>query len=138
MPNKKKNIVLSIVGVALILVMLLGATYAYFQAQINNGASSNVAIDTDTVDVLTFNADKDISLEVTQENFKEGAGNISGTTTLNAHLIANNTNQTASYKYNVYLDITRNNFVYSKDTKTPEIVLVIKKAVTNIKAATIP
>ena len=88
--KNKRSIIFFIIGVTVILLMLIGATYAYFQAQIKDGASSEVAIDTDTVDVLTFNASNDISFDVTQDNFKEGTGNKSGTTILNAHLIANN------------------------------------------------
>ncbi len=141
MPNKNSKNQYLLTAVATLLVITIGFTAAYFQAQIASGATANVTVTTKTTDLLTFNKGNDISITATQANFYSGAGNRTGSTTATATLLANNDTNSATQTYNVYLLITNNNFVYTTDpTNTPELMLTItnpnNQAVTTLTGLT--
>ena len=123
---KNKKIILSIVASIALIVLIIGATYAYFQAQTGEGAKTDIKINASTVDTLTFETGSAISLSLDQDNFASGKGNQSGTTFAKAILSANNKTNTASKNYYLYLNISKNTFNYTQDTNTPEILLTIK------------
>ncbi len=140
MPNKNKKQYL-IIAVATLLVIAIGFTAAYFQAQIGNGATANVTVTTKTTDTLTFSKGNDINITATQANFYSGAGNRTGSTTASATLLANNDTNSATNTYNVYLYIQANNFEYTTSpTNTPELMLTItnpnNQAVTSLTGLT--
>ena len=113
-----------VITVLVLLVLVIGLTFAYFVGQIGSGATANVTLTTATVDTLTFSTGADITIgPVTQQNFASGAGNKSGSTTASAMLRANNTTNTASETYNLYLNITNNTF--HKTTSSAELILTI-------------
>ena len=64
MENKKKTIVLSVVAITTFMLLLIGATFAYFTAQGGNPASANLNVTTYTTDVFTFTTGDDISIYV--------------------------------------------------------------------------
>ena len=141
MPNKNSKKQYLIIAVATLLVIAIGFTAAYFQAQVGTGATANVTVTTKTTDLLTFSKGNDISITATQANFYSGAGNKTGTTTATATLLANNDTNSATNTYNVYLLITNNNFEYTTSpTNTPELMLTItnpnNQAVTSISGLT--
>ncbi len=141
MPNKKNKKQYLIIAVATLLVIAIGFTAAYFQAQIGAGATANVTVTTKTTDTLTFNKGNDISITATQSNFGSGAGNRTGSTTASATLLANNDTNSATNTYNVYLYIQSNNFEYTTSpTNTPELMLTIinpnNQAVTSLTGLT--
>ena len=126
MPNKKNKKQYLIIAVATLLVIAIGFTAAYFQAQIGSGATANVTVTTKTTDLLTFSKGNDITITANQSNFYEGVGNRNGSTTVTASLRANSGNNTATDTYNVYLNITGNDFEYTTaPTNTPELLLTI-------------
>ncbi len=130
-----------IIAVVTLLVIAIGFTAAYFQAQVGSGATANVTVTTKTTDVLTFNKGNDIAITATQVNFGSGAGNRTGSTTATATLLANNDTNSATNTYNVYLLITNNNFEYTTSpTNTPELMLTItnpnNQAVTTLTGLT--
>ena len=126
MENKRKNVLLVITLFTLI-ILVFGATYAYFQAQTGLGASANINVTANTTDSLKFEVGKDLSLNITQENFGEGAGNQSDITTAKTTLIANNKTNATSYNYYLYLLVGKNEFVYTTEERTPEVLLQITK-----------
>jgi len=126
MRNKRKSVLLVITLITLI-ILVFGATYAYFQAQTGLGASANINVTANTTDSLMFSVGNDLGLNITQENFGEGAGNQSDVTTAKATLIANNKTNVASYNYYLYLLVRKNEFVYTTEEETPEILLQITK-----------
>ncbi len=141
MPNKNNKKKYLLIAVATLLVITIGFTVAYFQAQVGSGATANVTVTTKTTDLLTFSNGNDISITATQANFYSGAGNRTGTTTATATLLANNDTNSATNTYNVYLLITNNNFEYTTSpTNTPELMLTItnpnNQAVTSISGLT--
>ena len=112
--KNKKNIFLMSIGAITLIAVTLGATYAYFTAQ--SGGSGNIDTDviTGTTDNLSFSLGEMINIYATEENFAQGMGSISDSTTGQAILKANNTTNEATAKYNIYLIIENNDFVYQK------------------------
>ena len=122
--ESSKTKIISIVTTIAFLLMVIGATYAYFAAQTGEGASTDIKINANTTDVFTFETGSAISISLNQENFASGTGNQSGTTYAKAMLTNNKTN-TATEHYYLYLNIKSNTFVYSQDSSKPEILLKI-------------
>ena len=125
MRNKKKSITLMIVAIITLLALIIGATYAYFQASGNSGSGTDVNVLTATSDLLTFKIDKDINIIVSQSDFKKGAGNKSDSTKASAILTASNSKniESSSDRYNIYFIIEANDFIYTTDNATAEILL---------------
>ena len=126
MENKKQAIILSVVAIVVLLSLILGATYAYFQASGNSGSSTNVNVTTYTSDLLTFEIGDDIAVYADQTSFASGKGNATGSTFAKAILTANNKTNEATKNYYVYLNISENTFTYTQNESTPELLLTIK------------
>ncbi len=120
--DKNKKIILTIIAV---LILCVGSTLAYIIASLQDEARGNASVTSDAVDILRFEIDKDISLNPTQFNVVEGGDNLSDTAVGSAILRANSTNDNATYNYYVYFQINSNDYVYTTDAQTPEIVLTI-------------
>ena len=123
--NNKKTITLMIVAIITLLTLIIGATYAYFQSTSNTGSDTDVNVVTATSDLLTFKIDKDINIIVSQSDFKKGAGNKSDSTKASAILTASNSKniESTSDRYNIYFIIEANDFIYTTDNATAEILL---------------
>ncbi len=130
MKGNKKSLILLIVGIFVILIVVIGATYAYFQSVNGNTTISNINTTTGTVDSLSFIGGDNITLEVKPDEFKLGDSNQEGTTNVSATLIANNTtNETEDYKYSIYLEILENDLEYSsyKDNDKEDPIVFLKE-----------
>ena len=125
MENKKQAIILSVVAIVTLLSLILGATYAYFQASGNSGSSTNVNVTTYTSDLLTFEIGDDIAVYADQTSFASGKGNASGSTYAKTTLVANNKTNEATKTYYMYLNITSNTLEYTQNENTPELLLTI-------------
>ena len=123
--GKKQAIILSVVAVVTLIALVVGATYAYFSAQGGSATSTNLNVTTYTTDVFTFAAGDEINLEITQSNFASGKGNAVGSTFASATLTANNKTNTATEHYYLYLNIENNDFEYTVNSATPELMLTI-------------
>ncbi len=119
--NKNKLMILSLL---LLLLVVIGATYAFFAAQKGTGGSTNINVEAGTTDSLTFTKGDAITIDANSDNFKSGEPNQEGDTTVSAHLVANNGNNTASETYNVYLNLINNPFVYTR-AGSPELILQV-------------
>ena len=124
--KNKKAIILSVIAAIILLSLIIGATYAYFQASGGDGTSTNLRVTTYTTDIITFEVGSNINIETNATLFSQGKGNASGTTFARATLTANNKTNSATENYNLFLNISDNTFVYSVDTNTPELILTIK------------
>ena len=106
--GKRKSLILMAIGVLTLLIVVAGATYAFFQAQTGDGQHIDVNAQTGTTDSLTFSMDdidagKDIehvidddstsaiTINATSENFKENAESIADGVTGKLELKANST-----------------------------------------------
>ena len=123
--NKKKNLILMVIGAITLITVTLGATYAYFTAQSGGGANIDTNVTTSTTDSLSFSFGSEINIYATEENFGVDMGSISDSTTAQALLRANNATNTATATYNIYLIIESNDFVYTTSDQTPEILLKV-------------
>ena len=119
----KKNKILLIIATITFLSMVIGATYAYFFMQGNHSGTIDTSVITGTTDLLSFNFGDQIYIQANQDNFGENMGNLSDSTTGTALLRAGDTTSSTSATYNIYLIIESNDFVYTSDNGTPEILL---------------
>ena len=140
MENKKQAIILSVIASVALLVLIVGATYAYFQASGGTGTNVDVKVTTYTTDVFNFEVGSDISIYADATSFASGKGNASGSTFAKAILSANNKTNTATEHYYLYLNISNNTFTYTQNESTPELLLTITdasgNAVTDITSLT--
>ena len=140
MQKKKQAIILSVIASIALLVLIVGATYAYFQASGGTGTSANLRVTTYTTDVFNFEVGNDISIYADATSFASGKGNASGSTFAKAILTANNKTNTATEHYYLYLNISNNTFLYTQNENTPELLLTITdasgNAVTDITSLT--
>ena len=140
MKNKKQAIILSVIASIALLVLIVGATYAYFQASGGTGTSANLRVTTYTTDVFNFEVGSDISIYADATSFASGKGNAVGSTFAKAILTANNKTNTATEHYYLYLNISNNTFTYTQNENTPELLLTITdasgNAVTDITSLT--
>lgn len=130
MENKKTKII-SIGAIIALALTLITATFAYFQAQTGEGSQTDIKINASTVDTLSFETGSLISLTMDQESFASGKGNATGTTFAKAILTANNKTNTATDSYNLFLNISDNNFKYTDTATYPELLLTIKDGSNN-------
>ena len=128
MENKKQAIILSGVAIVALLALIIGATFAYFQATSNSSSNTNVNVTTYTTDLLTFEMGGDIKINADQTSFAEGKGNATGSTFTKAILTANNKTNTATKNYYMYLNVSNNTFTYTQNENTPELLLTITDA----------
>ena len=126
--QNKKNIIYSVIAILALFILLIGATFAYFQAQGNTGSITETKVTTYTTDTLSFETGDPLTFTIDQENFAEGKGNLASNTYAKAILTANNKTNTATEHYYVYLNISNNTFKYTQNENTPEILLTIKDA----------
>ena len=130
MENQKTKII-SIVALVALTLTVVTATYAYFQAQTGEGSQTDIKINANTIDTFTFETGSTINLSLDQTSFASGKGNITGNTYASAKLTANNKTNSATNNYNLYLNISDNNFGYTRNSSYPEILLKIKDASNN-------
>ena len=88
--EKNKTKIITIASMLALVILIIGATYAYFQAQTGEGSQTDIRINANAVDTLTFETGEPITLTLDQENFAEGKGNQTGSTFAKAMLTANN------------------------------------------------
>ncbi|MBE6140423.1 MAG: hypothetical protein E7172_02680 [Firmicutes bacterium] len=125
MDNEKKTLIMSTIATIALIAIVVGATYAYFEAQNETSGGSNIGVDAATTDVFRLTSSEKIELNANPSNFKQGDDNLVGEAQASAYLRANNNTNTATYNYYVYLDIEENDFVYSVDANTPELLLKV-------------
>ena len=122
--EKKKTVIYSIVALVALALLVVGATYAYFQNQYGSASNADVKVTTYTTDMLTFETGSNISITADQETFAQGKGNRTGSTFARATLQANNKTNIATANYYLYLNIETNTFTYT-NTGTPELILQV-------------
>ena len=120
---KNKSYVLVIV--ATLIVFAIGGTYAFFQILGGNTEERNVSVQTYTSDLFTTAVTDEILLTAGQGDFGLNAGDKTASTTASARLVPNSRTSSATDYYNVYVVIDTNNFVYTTEAHTPEIILTV-------------
>ncbi len=88
--KEKDVLILSIVGVITLIIVVIGATYAYFQATSSDSQNVSANVSSNTTDNLSFSIGNPIYIRATEENFTQGMGSLASSTTASAILTANN------------------------------------------------
>ncbi len=123
MRNTKKFVVenktlLVVIILALLLVCTLTFSFAWLNTAQDDVVITSVESNSGAIDDLSFTSGNTLS-------FSNSTGNLSGSTiasaTLNKHPLRESGNST----YNISIEVMDNNFVYTTDTKTPELILTI-------------
>lgn len=123
MDKKNREIVL-ITTIVFLAVIVIGTTYAFFKVQGENGGSTDVKANANTVDNFTFETGDPLLFTANQFTFNKGNGNKSASTYAKATLTANNKTKNVTDHYYLYLSITSNSFYYTQGS-TPELLLNI-------------
>ena len=122
---EKKNIEKILIISVIAIFVVVSATFAFFQSQLQGSEEGNINIISETTDRLNFDISDEINLNINQFNFGVDAGNLNRSATGTATLLANSSNKTANYTYYVYFKINSNDFVYTTNDSKPEIILTI-------------
>ena len=137
MESKKNTLVLTVIAVATLIVFVVGATFAFFQARVGDNVSKAVTVTTGTTGNTTFAITGAIAITADQTTFASGKGDITGSTTGTVQFVAptkvGGDIAAADLKtcYTVTVNITSNNFVYTSGS-TPELVLDVTKGSTKV------
>ena len=123
--EKKKVKLFSAIALVALALLVVGATYAYFQNQYGSASNADVNVITATTDLLTFKIDKAINISVSQSEFKKGNPDASDSTGAHATLTASNSKniEKTTRSYNIYFVIDANDFEYTTQDGTPELYL---------------
>ena len=123
--EKKKAKLFSAIALVALALLVVGATYAYFQNQYGSASNADVNVITATTDLLTFKIDKAINIGVSQSEFKKGNPDASDSTGAHATLTASNSKniEKTTRNYNIYFVIDANDFEYTTQDGTPELYL---------------
>ena len=123
--EKKKVKLFSAIALVALAMLVVGATYAYFQSQYGAASNANVKVTTYTTDMLTFETGSNISITADQSTFGQEKGSLSGETFAKATLVANNKTNEATDNYYVYFNIENNTFKYTLGEDKPELILTV-------------
>ena len=127
MENRKNTILLTVIAVATLLVAVVGATFAYFTAQGGTTKQTPVTVTTASTSNGSFQTSGAITINATQENFGQDAGDQTGEATGTVTYTASST-AASNFCYTVTLDITANTFGYTTGESTPELTFTAEKA----------
>ncbi|MBE6155459.1 MAG: hypothetical protein E7164_01730 [Firmicutes bacterium] len=106
-------ILLTVIAIVTMIIVVVGATFAYLASSVQSGDISNINATTEGgSDLLLINAGEDLSLVANLDNFNETAGNLTGQVDANVLLQTNNKNE-VTYDYRVYLTVPNNDFEYT-------------------------
>ncbi len=125
MELKKKSKTKLIVLVASLLVLTTSLTYAFFAGGAGPAANTDVNVASGTTTKLTFTEGTAINLELNETTLAEGGNDASGSTASSATLTLGTNVTSATEYYQVYFNVTGNEFVYTTVDKTPEMLLSI-------------
>ena len=124
--NNKKTTIVTISATLALILLVVTATYAYFQADLGNNKEVDVTVSTvPKTDLLSFAVGDPLTLQADETSFVKGGDSASDTTNVKALLTAGA--GTATKYYYVYLLISGNDFIYTQDENTPELILTVKK-----------
>lgn len=125
--SKKTRTVLFGIYIVAIFSMITSATLAYFTYVEVSSVSPEIKTTTATImDMLVFDVENNIYIHASSDNFAQGMDSLSSETNATASLqITGNEGAEKVYEYNIILDITDNEFVYSTSNNTPELLVKV-------------
>jgi hypothetical protein len=128
--DNKKGLVIAFITIAVLIVGVVGASYAYFAAQIGGASNTVINVSSGTVDSCAATAGNTITFTATQANFGSGSGNQSGTSSNPKVTLTANSNATAKCCYSAQLVITTNTF--TKTGSNNDLTITISDGSSNL------
>ncbi len=122
---ENKNKIRILILIIVLLVGVIGLTFAYFISGVGDDAITDLDVTTEKEARLVFTPGGPIEIVSSLNNFSDGSGSLSGTTTSTAKLTSSTTEAVVSEEYYVYYNITDNNYVYTQNDTTPELILEV-------------
>ena len=122
--NKKLKRIIMFTYILLLIVMISGATYAYFTMIEVSSVSPQIKTQAATTEWLIFSTGEPIEIMATEENFAEGMGSLTDKT-YGSVLLRTNNNQFVSHNYKIFLEISDNEFVYTTADNKAELLLKV-------------
>lgn len=117
--DKKNTLLLTVIAIATLLVAVVGATFAYFSAQIGQGKSAQMTVTTSNEDTLTYGSFKPLYIIATQTNFantaehaEEQVGSQKGVATGVVEYRKGGGETSKDYCYTAKLNVSTNTFKY--------------------------
>ena len=108
--NKSNTMLLTVIAIATLLVAVIGATFAYFTAQIGNAESNSTVILQGTTLTISFaDGNPNLAASTGLIPVKSVSGTFAPVITKNFSLTASNPS-TSTVNYSLYLVVTENNF----------------------------
>lgn len=121
--DKKNTLLLTVIAIATLLVAVVGATFAYFSAQVGSGKTTTMNIKTVNEDSVTFNASDPLYLIANQTNFadvsqhaEENVGSQKGVSTASVELLRGDAGD-KKYCYTTSIKVSQNDFKYATYTE---------------------
>lgn len=124
---KDKKKVYVVITLVVFLLLIIGAAYAYFSAQVGDGKSTDINVVTKTTDSLMFEIGDPLNIEVSDATLGKEDGNIVRETYAKATLRTSSETR-VEYSYNIYLQIDNNSLGYTSADRTPELILTVTDA----------
>lgn len=111
--NRGNVILLTVIAIVTMVIVVVGATFAYLASSVQDSDASNINVVTEgSSDLFLIDSGSDIELTANLENFGEGAGNITNTVYSTVTLQTSSATET-TYNYKTYLEIPTNDFDYT-------------------------
>ncbi len=123
--NKKFQKIILFLYIIAFVFTCVGATFAYFTVIKVSNVSPKIEVTSATTDFITFDSGTPIRINPTSFNFGKGMGNLFSETFASAYLRLGSESESASYKYNLTLNIKNNNLEYSTEEEKPELIMQI-------------
>ncbi len=121
--KSKKNIILLII--LILSIAVIAVSFAYFIVRQAQPAITDLNVGSEQAERLIFAPGDGINIYATMANFAESNGTLSDTTTSTATLSSSTSLGTSSETYNVYFYVSDNDFIYTHDENTPELILKV-------------
>lgn len=122
--NKKIKRIMMFTYILLLVVMISGATYAYFTMIEVSSVSPQIKTQAATTEWLIFSTGEPIEIIANEENFAEGMGSLTDKT-YGSVLLRTNNNQFVSHNYKIFLEISDNEFGYTTADNKAELLLKV-------------
>ena len=111
--SRKNVILLTVIAIATMIVVLVGATFAYLASSVQSSDQANIEAATNAGnDMFLINAGGDMELYADLDNFYSGSGNQVDSTEATVTLQTSSSSE-VSYTYNAYVAVDSNNFEYT-------------------------
>lgn len=123
--NRKAEKILLNLYVTILIIMIIGGTFAFFTEIRVSRISPTIDSQTATTEFIVFDSGGEINIVASQLNLAQGMGNLSDENYASAYLRLSDDQTEVTHNYNLFLEIEKNNFVYSTASKTAELILSV-------------